>query len=115
MGNPYFNSLNPEVFDDLSSSEIDEILADPGLSEENVEFLKAKGIFKNTIIVFTSDNGPAAEYGAHPDKFGSNGPFAGYKRDVFEGGMRVPTFVSWPGNPAASMRAPQGGRTGSEK
>lgn len=66
-----------------------------------VEFLKARGIFKNTIIVFTSDNGPAAEYGAHPDKFGSNGPFAGYKRDVFEGGMRVPTFVSWPGNPQA--------------
>lgn len=69
-----------------------------------VEFLKAKGIYKNTIIIFTSDNGPAAEYGADPSKFGSNGPFAGYKRDVFEGGMRVPTFISWPNNPKASKK-----------
>lgn len=69
-----------------------------------VEFLKEKGIYENTIIIFTSDNGPAAEYGAHPNKFGSNGPFSGYKRDVFEGGMRVPTFISWPGNEAAAKK-----------
>lgn len=66
-----------------------------------LEFLKAKGIYENTIIIFTSDNGPAAEYGANPSMFGSNGPFSGYKRDVFEGGMRVPTFISWPANKTA--------------
>jgi len=54
------------------------------------------GLARNTMIVFTSDNGPADEYGADPRFFGSNGPFDGYKRDVFEGGMRVPTFVRWP-------------------
>lgn len=61
-----------------------------------VDFLKAKGIYENTIIIFTSDNGPAAEYGANPGYFESNGPFFGFKRDVYEGGLRVPAFVSWP-------------------
>ena len=54
------------------------------------------GLDRNTMVVFTSDNGPADEYGADPRFFGSNGPFDGLKRDVFEGGMRVPTFVRWP-------------------
>ena len=54
------------------------------------------GLDRNTMIVFTSDNGPADEYGADPRFFGSNGPFDGDTRDVFEGGMRVPTFVRWP-------------------
>ena len=58
--------------------------------------LKRLGLDDDTMIVFTSDNGPADEYGADPRFFGSNGPFDGFKRDVFEGGMRVPTFVRWP-------------------
>lgn len=61
-----------------------------------VDFLKAKGIYDNTIIIFTSDNGPAAEYGANPAFFESTGPFYGFKRDVYEGGMRIPAFVHWP-------------------
>lgn len=61
-----------------------------------VDFLKEKGIYENTIIIFTSDNGPAAEYGANPNHFESTGPFFGFKRDVYEGGLRVPAFVSWP-------------------
>lgn len=63
-----------------------------------VDFLKRKGIYKNTIIIFTSDNGPAAEYGADPRFFDSYGPFDGMKRDIYEGGMRMPTFVCWPGH-----------------
>ena len=58
--------------------------------------LRRLGLDDDTMIVFTSDNGPADEYGADPRFFGSNGPFDGLKRDVFEGGMRVPTFVRWP-------------------
>jgi len=54
------------------------------------------GLDRDTMVVFTSDNGPADEYGADPRFFGSTGPFDGFKRDVFEGGMRVPTFVRWP-------------------
>ena len=59
--------------------------------------LKDLGIDENTVLVFTSDNGPAGEYGADTRLFASAGPFDGMKRDVFEGGMRVPTFVRWPG------------------
>ena len=58
--------------------------------------LRRLGLDRDTMIVFTSDNGPADEYGADPRFFGSNGPFDGLKRDVFEGGMRVPAFVRWP-------------------
>ena len=54
------------------------------------------GIDRDTLIIFTSDNGPADEYGADPRVFSSAGPFDGMKRDVFEGGMRVPAFVRWP-------------------
>ncbi len=58
--------------------------------------LKSHGIDRNTLIVFTSDNGPANEYGTDPRIFGSAGPFDGMKRDVYEGGMRVPALVRWP-------------------
>lgn len=54
------------------------------------------GIANDTLVVFTSDNGPADEYGADPANFRSSGPFDGLKRDVFEGGMRVPAIVRWP-------------------
>ena len=61
-----------------------------------VRHLENLGIARDTVIIFTSDNGPADEYGADPRAFTSNGPFDGFKRDVFEGGLRVPAFVNWP-------------------
>ena len=62
--------------------------------------LKELGVYENTVIVFASDNGPHMEGGADPDFFDSNGPWRGYKRDVYEGGIRVPMIVSWPGHVA---------------
>ena len=62
--------------------------------------LKELGLEKNTIFVFTSDNGPHFEGGADPDYFNSNGEFTGYKRDLTEGGIRVPMIVKWPGKVA---------------
>ncbi|MUH37656.1 arylsulfatase [Zobellia amurskyensis] len=59
--------------------------------------LEKLGIADNTIVVFTSDNGPHTEGGADPDYFDSNGPFRGTKRDLYEGGIRVPMIASWPG------------------
>ena len=65
-----------------------------------VRELKELGVYDNTIIIFASDNGPHREGGADPDFFDSNGPWRGYKRDVYEGGIRVPMIVSWPGHVA---------------
>ncbi|HIZ02175.1 MAG TPA: arylsulfatase [Candidatus Bacteroides merdipullorum] len=63
-----------------------------------VEKLKEKGLYDNTIIIFASDNGPHREGGADPDFFNSNSIYRGYKRDLYEGGIRIPLIVSWPGH-----------------
>ncbi len=64
---------------------------------EIIARLKALGVYDNTLIIFSSDNGPHREGGADPDFFDSNGPWRGYKRDLYEGGIRVPMIVSWSG------------------
>ena len=59
--------------------------------------LKAAGLEENTLIIFTSDNGPHMEGGNTPSFFNSNGNFSGIKRQLFEGGIREPMIASWPG------------------
>lgn len=62
-----------------------------------VDLLKELGIEKDTLVIFTSDNGPHAEGGHDADFFDSNGELRGIKRDLTEGGIRVPTIAHWPG------------------
>ncbi len=59
--------------------------------------LKAMGLDRNTVVMFSSDNGPHKEGGNNPYYFNSNGEYRGIKRDVYEGGIRVPFIVRWPG------------------
>ena len=59
--------------------------------------LKKSGIDEKTLVLFSSDNGPHQEGGADPEFFDSNGLLRGHKRDLYEGGIRVPLIARWPG------------------
>lgn len=63
--------------------------------------LKALGLDEKTLVLFSSDNGPHKEGGADPAFFDSNGGLRGIKRDLHEGGIRVPLIARWPGRVAA--------------
>lgn len=59
--------------------------------------LEAKELADNTIVLFTSDNGPTFNGGSDSAFFDSAGPFGGLKVDLYEGGIRVPLIARWPG------------------
>lgn len=68
---------------------------------EITDLLHQKGLDENTLLVFTSDNGPHREGGADPEFFGRDVRIRGIKRDCLEGGIRIPFIVRWVGHTPA--------------
>lgn len=75
---------------------------DKGIGQILAE-LKERGLDENTLVVFTSDNGPmpGEEF---TEFFDSNGPLRGGKRDLYEGGVRIPFIARWPGKIAPESK-----------
>jgi arylsulfatase A-like enzyme len=75
--------------------------------DHNVGLLLRKldelGIADNTLVIFSSDNGAMQEGGHRRDSFNSSGKLRGGKRDLYEGGIRVPTIAWWPGKIKAAQ------------
>ena len=65
---------------------------------EVLKRLKEKGLDENTLVIFSSDNGPHEEGGADPTFFGRDGKLRGLKRQCHEGGIRIPFIARWPGH-----------------
>jgi arylsulfatase A-like enzyme len=72
-----------------------------------LKLVKELGLDDNTYIFFTSDNGPHKEGGGDPEFFNSSGPLKGIKRDLYEGGIRVPLAVRAPGKVPAGRESKQ--------
>ncbi|MEZ5327227.1 MAG: arylsulfatase [Verrucomicrobiales bacterium] len=76
-----------------------------------LESLDANGMANNSLVIFTSDNGPVLDDGYYDDaneKLGSHspaGPYRGGKYSLFEGGTRVPMLVRWPGRVGAGKQS----------
>lgn len=90
-GRGYKNQPEPRAAYASMVSEVDKNVG------QVLDLLEEKGILENTIVIFSSDNGVHSVGGHDPDYFNSNGGFRGYKRDLYEGGIRTPFIVGWKG------------------
>jgi arylsulfatase A-like enzyme len=77
-----------------------------------LDHLRLLGLEKNTLVVFTSDNGPHNEASHDLSRFTPSGPFSGIKRSLTDGGIRVPTIAWWPGTVRAGVESDHVGYAG---
>jgi arylsulfatase A-like enzyme len=102
---PYSDKTWPQVEKNYAAM-VTRLDADVGRLQKR---LKELGLDENTIVFFSSDNGPHKEGGADPKYFESAGPLRGFKRDLTEGGIREPMIVRWPGKVKAGVVTDQVG------
>jgi arylsulfatase A-like enzyme len=70
-----------------------------------LDALRAQGLDKNTLVIFTSDNGPHNESNHNLARFNPSGPLTGIKRSLTDGGIRVPAIAWWPGTVPAGTES----------
>ncbi|MBI4325738.1 MAG: arylsulfatase, partial [Chloroflexi bacterium] len=100
---PYANETWPQP-EKNKAAMITRLDADIGKLAAKLKELKIDG---DTAVFFSSDNGPHKEGGNAPGFFESSGPLRGIKRDLYEGGIRVPMIVRWPGQIKAGLVSDQ--------
>lgn len=77
-----------------------------------LDHLRLLGIVRDTLVIFTSDNGPHDESGHDLSRFNPSGPYSGIKRSLTDGGIRVPALAWWPGTVEAGTESPHVGYFG---
>ncbi len=77
-----------------------------------IDLIEELGAAERTLVMFSSDNGHHQEGGNRPEFFDANGPLRGMKRDLYEGGIRVPTIAWWPGTVPAGQASGHPGYQG---
>lgn len=108
FGAPHYPMISPGKYLDRFPANMDRdrrmhlamIAAVDDAVGDVLQKLRQKGLERNTVVFFQSDNGATqearADHAARPYRGGSNAPFRGFKAGLFEGGIRMPALMAWP-------------------
>jgi len=93
---PMFADYYPKPVAEPNATQAGMVAALDAYIGEVMTALETKGLAENTLVFFTSDNGPHEEGGADPIAIRASAPYRGGKRDLYDGGIHVPMIAHWP-------------------
>lgn len=93
---PLFAEYYPKPVAEPNATQAGMVAALDAYIGEVMTALDKKGMAENTLVFFTSDNGPHEEGGADPIAIRASAPYRGGKRDLYDGGIHVPMIAHWP-------------------